>query len=1041
MRGSYPKLAGITAAAALALSIYTVSCRAGHPADVQHEVFGFVVSSDPASVQATLPHRGELTHVVLDGWTLASAGDAVRGGPRAALAEEVRRAGLPILAMVGNYDRTWDPIRVHQLCTSPAASRRFTAGLCSMLVHAGYQGVNIDFENVAPTDRAALVATMARLHAALARRRLWLTIDVPVGRALRGASAYDLRGLATVCDRVFAMVYDEHSAEGAPGAIASRDWANHQVTTARSLVPAGHLVIGLGAYGYDWSEGTIARDLSFARSLSLAKSHGQSISWDPTTRAPHFTYSDAGHRHQVWFEDAASASGRLAAALRTGCRGVSLWHLGDEDPALWRELSAFRRGRLPETQIDPSVSAATIVQTVGSGDFLRVSAGVPGGMRRFDRRDGEIVAERYPALPSAFRVQRLGAATRRQIAFTFDDGPDPGTTGPILEILRREHVPATFFIVGDAARRHPELVRRIVAEGHCLGNHTFTHPALRGISPLRLRAELNLTERLIESLTGRRTLFFRAPYDADPATGRAEDLIPIVQVGKAGYLTAGASIDAADWRLRDAKAILRRCLHEADQGGILVMHDAGGDRRATVAVLPELIRQYRKRGYRLVSLPSLLGVSRDTVMPVTSHGPVIAALMAGGIGCLEGGMRACALVTLLGLLMVALRGLATTTIALLQYRRAGLAWSEPNGFLPTVSVLIPAYNEGAVIARTLTALLASDYPHLEVVVVDDGSADDTAEVAERFTSDPRVQVLRRRNGGKGRALNAGIDGCRGEIVVAMDADTLFERETVRHLVAPFADQSIGAVAGNIKVGNRRSLLTQWQSIEYIVGINLDKRFFDYLGCITVVPGAVGAWRKEALQRVGGFSSATLAEDADLTFAIQRAGYRVLYEGRALAWTEAPATLRCLAKQRLRWTFGTFQCLWKHRGGFLRRSAGTLGWVAMPYLLLYHALLLGGPLVDLSALGWAIAGRWDTLMRLVVPFLAAELLFAGVAFWMDREPKWPLALLPLQRFVYRQLLYLTALQSLACVLRGTHLRWPKAKRTGQARLDLAEAETG
>jgi peptidoglycan-N-acetylglucosamine deacetylase len=1075
MRILRPVVAVLVAAVGLTVSARLVSGTSRHAPHARHEVFGFVVGWDPASARAMMAHRDELTHVILQGWTLAPAGDRLQGGPRRLLVQQARRTGLPVLAMVGNYDDGWDPIRVHRLCSSPGACARFIAELQHLLLRDGYQGVNIDFEGLLPGDRVALVAALTRLRSALAPRGLWLTIDVPVGRALRGASAYDLRGLSRACDRVLAMVYDEHGAEGSPGPIASHDWANHQIAAALRQVPARRLVVGVGTYGYDWGGATAATDASFARALSLAKSHGLPIRWDSTAGAPYFRYQERGRRHSVWFEDAASVSGRLAAALRVGCGGVSLWHLGDEDPALWRELKGFRRGRLPADVLDPTVAVATIVQTVGRGDFMRIYAGVPGGTRHFERHDGEIVAERYPPLPSAFRVQRCGPAGHREIALTFDDGPDPASTGPILDILRRERVPATFFVIGDHARRHPELLRRILADGHCLGNHTFTHPDLRGLPPLRLRVELNLTQRVIESITGRRTLLFRAPYLPDPYAGRAEELTPIIQVGEAGYLAVGASIDPRDWEVRHADTIVRRCLRQADGDGILLLHDAGGDRRATVAALPPLIAAYRARGYRFVSLPDLLRVPRDAVMPFTANRPVVAALLHAGLACQDVWTRACGGVTLVGLLMVVLRGLATTSFALLQYRRSqrvlphgsddwqrsqgsgaatrlrrvpGRGWGPPRFVagtrggalrLPAVSALVPAYNEAAVIGRTLAALLASNYPHLEVLVIDDGSTDGTAEVAEQFATDPRLRVLRLPNGGKGRALNAGIAASRGEIVIAIDADTLFEPETVRRLVAPFADAGVGAVAGNIKVGNRRSLLTQWQSIEYIVGINLDKRFFDYINCITVVPGAVGAWRKEALERVGGFSTATLAEDADLTFSVQRAGYRVLYEGRAVAWTEAPSTLRCLAKQRLRWTFGTFQCLWKHRAAFLRRSGGTLGLVAMPYLLLYHALLLAGPLVDLSALGWMLAGRWEMLAQLTAPFLLAELFFAGVAFSFDRESKWPLLLVPLQRVVYRQLLYLTALQSLLCVLRGTHLRWPKARRTGGARFETVPVE--
>ena len=229
--------------------------------------------------------------------------------------------------------------------------------------------------------------------------------------------------------------------------------------------------------------------------------------------------------------------------------------------------------------------------------------------------------------------------------------------------------------------------------------------------------------------------------------------------------------------------------------------------------------------------------------------------------------------------------------------------------------------------------------------------DRTAEVVARLGL-PRVRLIRQANAGKPGALNTGIRQARHDILILVDADTVFEPGAIRALVAPFATarrSMIGAVSGNTKVGNRRGLLGCWQHIEYVIGFNLDRRMYDVLQCMPTVPGAIGAFRREALEAVGGVSAATLAEDTDLTMAICRAGWRVIYVPAACAWTEAPATLRQLWRQRYRWCYGTMQAMWKHRGATRESgAAGMLGRRGLPYLLAFQMMLpLLAPVIDIA----------------------------------------------------------------------------------------------
>jgi cellulose synthase/poly-beta-1,6-N-acetylglucosamine synthase-like glycosyltransferase len=351
--------------------------------------------------------------------------------------------------------------------------------------------------------------------------------------------------------------------------------------------------------------------------------------------------------------------------------------------------------------------------------------------------------------------------------------------------------------------------------------------------------------------------------------------------------------------------------------------------------------------------------------------------------------------------------------------------------LPPVSVVVPAYNEEIGIAATVRSLVASDYPNLEVVVVDDGSTDGTAAVVAGLGL-PGVRLIRQANAGKPAALSNGIAAAEHDVLVLVDADTVFEPNAVRELVGVLANPDVGAVSGNTKVGNRRSMLGRWQHIEYVIGFNLDRRMFDVLRCMPTVPGAIGAFRREAIADAGGVTPDTLAEDTDLTMAIIRAGWRVVYAPRARAWTEAPATLGQLWRQRYRWCYGTMQAMWKHRAAIAESgSGGMLGRRGLTYLLAFQVLLpLLAPAVDVATVYSVIVSPEPVLLYAWLGFLALQLVTAVYAFRLDGEPLRPLWSLPLQQLVYRQLMYLVVIQSVSSALYGLRLRWQVIRRSGE-----------
>ncbi|HEX7294506.1 MAG TPA: glycosyltransferase, partial [Pyrinomonadaceae bacterium] len=335
-----------------------------------------------------------------------------------------------------------------------------------------------------------------------------------------------------------------------------------------------------------------------------------------------------------------------------------------------------------------------------------------------------------------------------------------------------------------------------------------------------------------------------------------------------------------------------------------------------------------------------------------------------------------------------------------------------------------------------------------IIVVDDGSEDQTSETVRRqFGDNPRVRLFTVANNGKAEALNSGIRQAKGEIIIALDADTLFGPQTIGALANRFFDPQIGAVAGNAKVGNRTNIVTRWQALEYITSQNMDRRAFASLNCINVVPGAVGAWRRELLEKAGGFSSDTLAEDQDLTLRIRRLGYKIGYEETAIAWTEAPDQLSTLARQRFRWAYGTLQCMWKHGDTLFRPRFGALGFIAVPNVWIFQILFaLISPVMDLMLVYTLISTGLDRLQQptgysstnlqqvlfYYALFLAIDWISSCFAFMLERRERWRLLWwLFLQRFCYRQVMYYVMIKSVGMALRGPVVGWGKLERKATA----------
>jgi cellulose synthase/poly-beta-1,6-N-acetylglucosamine synthase-like glycosyltransferase/peptidoglycan/xylan/chitin deacetylase (PgdA/CDA1 family)/spore germination protein YaaH len=1032
-----------------------------HGDSTQPLTAGFYVNWDDNSYASFAAHATEMDWVICEWSFVATGGDSLRFAldPRVPyVVQRLPEAERPLIfAMVSNFDsggKRFESRDLRRLLATPDSRAHAVAQLDGFVRRYGLGGVTVDFESVPADLDDEVLAFVRALHAALAEHGALTT------QAL-GTDIDDswLRRYGAANDDVILMLYDEHYGSGDAGPVASQGWYADRVHHAMQVLDPAHTVLAIGAYGYDWNDAgpdASGGELTFQDVMAAARDHAARVGFDPVALNPWITWTDPDSTdHIVWYLDAVTAYNQSLAGDAAGARGRAVWRLGSEDPALWRVI-----GRRPNEP--PGTGLATIppgydVEFDGDGEILRLTARPTSGRRAItvDSASGLVRREEVTAYPSPWVVHRYGRSAHR-VALTFDDGPDGTWTPAILDTLLAYHAPATFFVIGENVERHIPIMRRLVAEGHEFGNHTFTHPNLALTSAFVTRLQLDATERLLEAVTGRRSAFFRPPYFGDAEPTDSSELVPVSVASDLGYVTAGLHVDAEDWEEPGVQTIVdtvlaqRRAVSSERSGNVILLHDGGGDRSQTVAALGPLIDSLRARGDTLVLLSELAGIPRDQAMATLPVRGTMTRLIEfatfGVVGAIEWLLH---WIFLLAVVLGIARLVVVLAMAILQ--RAVRRTRPDPAFTPSVSVIVPAWNEAQVIHATIGSLLAQTYAGpFEIVVVDDGSSDDTSGVARAaFGAHPQVAIHRKANGGKASALNHGIAHARGEIVVGLDADTVFPPATLAALVAPLRDPAVAAVAGNAKVGNRVNLVTRWQALEYVTSQNLDRRALSLFNAITVVPGAVGAWRKSVVESLGGFSDDTLAEDQDLTIAVRRAGHVIAYADQAVAYTEAPDTLRALARQRYRWSFGTLQCMWKHRDALLRPRFGSLGLIAMPntwvFQLLFPAI---SPIADLMFL-WSLVSVWlvrqqhgatyavTDLVQVVTfyaVFLLVDWLAAVVAFAIepgeDRSLTW---LIFLQRFAYRQVMYWVVVRSFMVAIRGRLVGWGKLERKATVRV--------
>jgi cellulose synthase/poly-beta-1,6-N-acetylglucosamine synthase-like glycosyltransferase/peptidoglycan/xylan/chitin deacetylase (PgdA/CDA1 family) len=990
--------------------------------------------------------------------------DVVRGSSMQPVDDKVmpfllaEKAETEVFPLINNYQpgaEQW--VDITALLNNPQARVEFRRQVGVFLGSDKYRGISLDLEGFPAKAQPGFKALVEELSSDLHQRGMKLYVNVPADD-----DDFDYTYLAAHSDGLILMNYDEHSVSSAAGPIASQDWFTRNLQGALKLVPSDKLICGIGNYGYDW-KGKDASNVTVQTAWLHSHESESTIDFHPDSLNPHYAYMDGSVRHDVWYLDAITALNQMRAANQLGIRSFALWRLGSEDRSLWAVWD--QPGDPAAMDKLRTVPPGYDVDYEGSGEVLRIAERPLPGERQstLDPDTGLIGNENMTRVPLPYQVNQYGAAGK-QLALTFDDGPDPKFTPQILDALEARNAHATFFVIGWQAEKFPSLAKRIYREGNEIGNHTFYHPDISNISRRYMELELNLTERLFAARLGVKPMLFRPPYSIDQEPDTADQVRPLEIAQNLGYITVGDKIDPNDWRdnprrsaeqiTADVMAHLPPCaVDDFSCGNIVLLHDGGGDRSQTVRAIPMIIDGLRARGYSVVTVSQLLGKTTADVMPPIPPNERWLARILSFVFWLWGvGIAGIVVVFFLGDTLMTLRLFMVGALAVYdRLREPGGGLPQAPGYQPSVAVVIPAYNEEKVILYTVTAALASTYPRLKVIVVDDGSTDNTFEVVrDAFREEVaagRVLILTKKNSGKADALNYGLRYVQEDLFVGIDADTMIAPNAISLLVPHFADPKVTAVAGNTKVGNRETLWTRWQALEYITSQNFERRALDVFGAVTVVPGAIGAWRTEAVREAGGYHQDTVAEDADLTMSLLEHGGRVFYEDRALAFTEAPTTARGLMRQRFRWSFGILQAVWKHRRAFARK--GTLGWIALPNIVIFQILLpLVSPFIDLmfvfGALSYGVTRYFHpdtadpaTFVRLVVffaAFLVIDFVASAIAFSLERPESgrrkdvWLLAHVWLQRFAYRQLFSLVLFKTLKRAIDGRHFTWEKLERT-------------
>lgn len=1014
----------------------------------------FYVDWDPQSFESLKANIDKINMVLPEWFFIDPRADTLKASIDAEALQVMRKAKVSVIPMLSNVVQgDFDGAMLDRIMRSEEKRNKLLNDVLKLIDENKLNGINLDFEELKESTLPYLEIFQDDLYKRFKAKGLLVTQDV-----LPNDDNYNIARLSQKLDYIFMMAYDQHYSTSIPGPVSEQQWIEKVLDDVAKSVPSEKIILCMATYGYDWPENREAATVTYPEAVSLAKEFNANIDFNNNTYGCSFIYTGYDKiKHQVYFNDAAGNFNTMRFADDYGVAGVAIWRLGAEDERLWkfykRNLSTAAMKLQPNLfhLLENTPVSFERPDYIGNGEVLNIVSAPQNGKMQLstDTTDYLLHEEKYIQLPTKYVIERFGQVIPgKQVLLTFDDGPDPEYTPQILKILKEENVPAAFFMVGINIQNHLPLVQELYNDGFEIGNHTFTHPNIASVGIKRAKTEIEATRLLIEAATGHSTILFRPPFNADAEPTLQVELEPVALSKNLRYYAIGESIDPEDWDVDsshvNADSIYDRVTrqYEADPSkGIILLHDAGGNRQGTVDALPRIIKYFKDRNIQFIKISQLLNLDKNQVMP-----PVKGNLLQADSWITKVFFWLSRLLVTAFWLAIFLglgRILTMGVLAYLNYRRQKKELLPPlNSFKEKVSIIVPAYNEELNCERTVHSLLKQDYPNLEIIFVDDGSKDNTFKnISEAFEGDPRVKAFTKPNGGKASALNFGIAHSASDYLVCIDADTQLKKDAISQLMRYFTYDNIGAVAGNVKVGNINNVLTRWQSIEYTTAQNFDRRAFDYINGITVVPGAIGAFQKKAINDAGGFTTDSLAEDCDLTIRILRAGYVIRNCNEAVAVTEAPETLKQFLKQRFRWSFGVMQSFWKNKDACFKKKYKGLGLASLPNILLFQIILpIIAPIADLLFFfsiyyNWPDAQHtsWDNIHRILFYygiFLVVDVLVAVFAFSIEKEKNyWQLLWLIPQRFAYRQLMYIVLFRSIRRAIKGEGQGWGNLKRTG------------
>src|SRR5881409_3152663 len=652
----------------------------------------FYTNGDPYSYASLEQHAAQITHLCPEWMTVIDGlGDLqIDGDTR--LSKLTANKGIALLPLLTNLvGDTWEPEAIENLAHGPAQRQdRFIQRVLSVLRNAKAAGVVVDWQQIDPAYKKDITGFIDKFADALHddNKELWLCVQPN-----QELDYIDFEALSDNVDRFVAMLFDETSDTDPPGPLASRSWFEGWLRVLLEGSDTRQWIIAIGSYGYDWTIGGKKGELiSFSEAMSRANdAEIKSVEVSGPSYSPYFYFQDEDKEHAVWFLDAVTFLNQLRQVRDQKAGGFALYRLGSEDPAIWDALSVprdFRFDNQTRQSLEVIPSSDTIAD-VGDGEIVTVDENRKDGTRELAMDADGYLTAKYTKFAEFPTLYHQGAGGEHQVAITFDDGPDPRWTPQILDILKAANAKAAFFLVGVNAERYPGLVRRIVNEGHEIGNHTYYHPNLALCWPEHIRLELNATQLLLETITGRATTLFRPPYAADTGPTQLSELAPLKIAEDLNYLVVLESIDPQDWAKPGADIILQRVKQQRRDGSIILLHDAGGDREQTVEALPRILDYLKTRGDSIVSISTLLGTTRDALMPSTDTKPrtLTHFVSSAGFRIFHAAEEFLWAFMIVATALVVLR----TLIVILLASRFRRSW--PRDFVQPISVIIAAFNE------------------------------------------------------------------------------------------------------------------------------------------------------------------------------------------------------------------------------------------------------------------------------------------------------------------------------------------------------------